>query len=28
ALKHRSPEARAEQRSLADAVLAGEGGLA
>ncbi|CAO0830121.1 RNA polymerase sigma factor SigE OS=Streptomyces microflavus OX=1919 GN=Smic_54790 PE=3 SV=1 [Streptomyces microflavus] len=28
ALKHRSPEARAEQRSLADAVLAGEGGTA
>ncbi|MCX4411926.1 RNA polymerase sigma factor SigE [Streptomyces sp. NPDC053741] len=28
ALKHRSPEARAEQRSLADAVLAGEGGAA
>ncbi|RPK58725.1 ECF RNA polymerase sigma factor SigE [Streptomyces sp. ADI96-02] len=28
ALKHRSPEARAEQRSLADAVLAGEGGSA
>ncbi|MEU1214003.1 RNA polymerase sigma factor SigE [Streptomyces sp. NPDC005791] len=26
ALQHRSPEARAEQRSLADAVLAGEGG--
>ncbi|MEU0134160.1 RNA polymerase sigma factor SigE [Streptomyces sp. NPDC006296] len=28
ALQHRSPEARAEQRSLADAVLAGEGGTA
>ncbi|MDX2747618.1 MULTISPECIES: RNA polymerase sigma factor SigE [Streptomyces] len=28
ALQHRSPEARAEQRSLADAVLAGEGGAA
>ncbi|MEV6264527.1 RNA polymerase sigma factor SigE [Streptomyces sp. NPDC051784] len=28
ALQHRSPEARAEQRSLADAILAGEGGTA
>ncbi|MGW1412490.1 RNA polymerase sigma factor SigE [Streptomyces sp. NPDC002403] len=28
ALRHRSPEARAEQRSLAGAVLAGEGGTA
>ncbi len=28
ALQHRSPEARAEQRSLADAVLAGEVGTA